>query len=457
MTTENPAPAAENRKDAIKAVIAGTVGTTIEWYDFYIYGLVAGLVFNKVFFPAFNPLSGTLLAFSTFFVGFLARPIGAAIFGHLGDRIGRKATLVATLTLMAAGTVLVGVVPTYNQIGIWGAVILVVLRVIQGLGVGGEWSGSVLMATEWTSFRKRRGFTASWAQWGSPAGLTLATAALSVVTSIDSDALQTWGWRIPFLISFVLFGVGLWIRLGIIETPFFKRMVAADEVASRPVVEAVRKNGREVILTCLARMGQHASFYLFTTFALSYGVSTLKLPEHEFLTVVLIAGIVSLFTTPFWGWLSDVIGRRRMYLIGVVTMLVFAVPYFAVLQSGVFIWVAVFVVLSLVIHDMQYGPQAALIAEAFPAPVRYSGSALGYQLSSITSAGPAPIVATYLAAKFGSTIPAGIYLAGMCCVALVATIMLRPQGEMSEERADIRLAKPKPAEGGPGGSVGDLA
>jgi MFS family permease len=448
MDPEKLTPRSEDRKDAIKAVVAATVGTTIEWYDFYIYGLVAGLVFNKLFFPAFHPLAGTLLAFSTFFVGFLARPIGAIIFGHLGDRIGRKATLVATLTLMAGGTVLVGLVPTYDQIGIWGAVILVVLRVVQGLGVGGEWSGSVLMATEWSSFRRRRGFTASWAQWGSPAGLTLATAALSVVSSLGGGFLETWGWRIPFLVSFVLFGVGLWIRLGIIETPFFQRMVAAKEMASRPVVEAVRRSGREVVLTCLIRMGQHASFYLFTTFALSYGVSSLGLPRQDFLTVILIAGIVSLFTTPLFGWLSDVIGRRRMYLIGLVTMLVFAVPYFAVLESGTFTLVAVFVVLSLVVHDMQYGPQAALIAESFPAPVRYSGSALGYQLSSITSAGPAPIVATYLAAQFGSAVPAGFYLVGLCCVALVATILLRPQGEMSEESANVRLGKP--TEGGRG-------
>lgn len=455
MVTENSASGAEERRDAIKAVVAGTVGTTIEWYDFYVYGLVAGLVFNKIFFPTFDALAGTLLAFSTFFVGFLARPVGAVIFGHLGDRIGRKATLITTLILMAAGTVLVGLVPTYDQIGIWSAVILVVLRIVQGLGVGGEWSGSVLMATEWSAFRGRRGFTASWAQWGSPAGLTLATAALSAFNGLGSDSFQSWGWRIPFLVSFVLFGVGLWIRLGIIETPFFQRMVAAKEMAPRPVVEAVRKNGREVILTCLVRMGQHASFYLFTTFALSFGVANLGLPRQDFLTVVLIAGIVSLFTTPLWGWLSDVIGRRRMYLIGVVTMLVFAVPYFAVLQSGIFALVAVFVVLSLVVHDMQYGPQAALIAEAFPAPVRYSGSGLGYQLSSITSAGPAPIVATYLTARFGSAIPAGFYLAGMCCVALVATILLRPQGEMTEERTPVRLARP--TEGGQGGGIGGLA
>jgi MFS family permease len=247
------------------------------------------------------------------------------------------------------------------------------------------------------------------------------------------DQLMTWGWRIPFLASFVLFGVGLWIRLGILETPFFERMVAAEQRSSRPVVEAIRNNGREIVLTCLVRMGQHASFYLFTTFALSYGVASLGLPQQSFLTVILIAGVVSLVTTPLWGWLSDVIGRRRMYLIGVVTMLVFAVPYFAVLESGSFALIAVFVVLSLVVHDMQYGPQAALIAEAFPAPVRYSGSALGYQLSSITSAGPAPIVATFLAAQFGSSLPAGFYLVALCAVALVATLLLRPQGRMSEE------------------------
>ncbi|GAA0906380.1 hypothetical protein GCM10009559_74760 [Pseudonocardia zijingensis] len=335
---------------------------------------------------------------------------------------------------MAIGTVLVGVVPTYETGGIWGAVILVLLRVVQGIGVGGEWSGSVLLATEWSTFRGRRGFTGSWAQWGSPAGLTLATAALSLVSGLGEEQLLTWGWRVPFLVSFVLFGIGLWIRLGILETPFFEQMVAGRRRSSRPVVEAIRGNGREIVLTCLVRMGQHASFYLFTTFALSYGVATLGLPRQSFLTVIMVAGIVSLFTTPLWGWLSDVVGRRRLYLIGVVTMLVFAVPYFAVLESGNFALIAVFVVLSLVVHDIQYGPQAALIAESFPARVRYSGSALGYQLSSVTSAGPAPIVATFLAAQFGSSLPAGIYLVVLCAIALVATILLRPQGEMSEEK-----------------------
>ncbi|HLU58074.1 MAG TPA: MFS transporter [Pseudonocardia sp.] len=433
MAENAPTPRPEDRRDAVKAVVAGTVGTAIEWYDFYIYGLVAGLVFNELFFPEFDPLAGTLLAFSTFFVGFLARPLGAAIFGHLGDRIGRKASLVATLTLMALGTVLVGVVPTYDSIGVWGAVLLVVLRVVQSIGVGGEWSGSVLLATEWTTFRNRRGFTGSWAQWGSPAGLTLATATLSLVSGMGQEQLLAWGWRIPFLASFILFGVGLWIRLGILETPFFQQMVAGEQRTSRPVVVAVRRNWREIILTCLVRMGQHASFYLFTTFALSYGVANLGLPQQPFLNVILVAGIVSLVTTPLFGWLSDVIGRRRMYLIGIVTMLLFAVPYFAVLESGSFALIAVFVVLSLVVHDMQYGPQAALIAEAFPANVRYSGSALGYQLSSITSAGPAPIVATYLAAQFGSSVPAGVYLVALCLVALAATLLLRPQGRMVED------------------------
>src|SRR5690606_2683216 len=251
MAENAPTPRPEDRRDAVKAVVAGTVGTAIEWYDFYIYGLVAGLVFNELFFPEFDPLAGTLLAFSTFFVGFLARPLGAAIFGHLGDRIGRKASLVATLTLMALGAVLVGVVPTDDSIGVWGAVLLVVLRVVQGIGVGGEWSGSVLLATEWTTFRNRRGFTGSWAQWGSPAGLTLATATLSLVSGMGQEQLLAWGWRIPFLASFILFGVGLWIRLGILETPFFQQMVAGEQRTSRPVVVAVRRNWREIILTCL--------------------------------------------------------------------------------------------------------------------------------------------------------------------------------------------------------------
>lgn len=432
-STDDSAYESETRRDAVKAVVAGTIGTTIEWYDFYIYGLVAGLIFGKLFFPEFNPLAGTLLAFSTFFVGFAARPLGAAIFGHFGDRIGRKATLIATLILMATGTALVGFTPTYDRIGIWGGVILVVLRVVQGLGVGGEWSGAVLLTTEWRSFRGRRGFTASWAQWGSPAGLVLATGVLSLVNAPGEAFFETWGWRIAFWLSIILFGVGLYIRLGILETPFFRRLTAQRQVSARPLVDVLRNNWREVILTCFSRMGQHASFYLFTTFVLAYGVGTLKLPQQTLINVILIAGIVSLVTIVFWGYLSDIIGRKRMYLIGTCTMLVFALPYYLALESTIVPLIVAAIIVSLVVHDMQYGPQAALIAESFPTSVRYSGSSLGYQLSSITSAGPAPIIATALAGRFGTSLPVAFYLMGMCVIAIIATALLRTQKEMTDE------------------------
>jgi MFS family permease len=423
----------ENRRDAIKAVAAGTIGTTIEWYDFYIYGLVAGLVFGELFFPGFDPLAGTLLAFSTYFVGFAARPLGAAIFGHFGDRIGRKATLVATLILMAVGTALVGFVPTYKTIGIWGAVFLVALRVVQGIGVGGEWSGAVLLTTEWRTFRRRRGFTGSWAQWGSPAGLVLATGMMSLVNIPGEAFFMSWGWRITFWVSILLFGVGLYIRLGILETPLFRRLVEKKSLSKRPVAEVLQRNWREIILTCLCRMGQHASFYLFTTFVLAYAVGTLQLPQQTLLNAILVAGIVSMITTPLWGHVSDLIGRKRMYIIGIVTMMVFAIPYYFALETAVVPLIIAVIILSLVVHDMQYGPQAAMIAESFPTSVRYSGSSLGYQLSSVTSAGPAPIIATYLAGKFGSSLPVGLYLVGLCVIALAATLLLRPQEELDEE------------------------
>ncbi len=260
-----------------RAVIASTIGTTIEWYDFFLYSAVTGLVFAKLYFPNSDPLVGTLNAFAIYAVGFVARPIGAAIFGHWGDRLGRKAALIATLMLMGIATFLVGLVPTYASIGIWGAIILTVLRFIQGIGVGGEWGGSVLLSMEWARTNHHRGFVASWPQWGVPAGLFLSTLAVLSFSAIAGDAFVTWGWRIPFLISIVLVGIGLWIRLGIMETPIFCRLLAEDRVEKAPVAEVFRKQPREVFLSAFARMGEQAPFYVFTAFVFAYGVGELKM------------------------------------------------------------------------------------------------------------------------------------------------------------------------------------
>jgi metabolite-proton symporter len=409
----------------VRAVVASAVGTTIEWYDFFLYGVAAALVFPKYFFPASDPFTGTLLSFSTYFVGFIARPFGAAFFGHYGDRIGRKAALIATLLLMGVATMGIGFVPGYDRIGIWGAVLLVFGRVLQGIGVGGEWGGSVLMAGEWTN-PKRRGFTTSWAQFGAPAGMVLANGALAIMTATTSEAnFLSWGWRVPFLLSFLLVFVGLYIRVGILETPVFARLKAEGRVERAPVVEVLRRNWREVVLTALLRTGQQTPFYIFTTYVLSYGTQVLKLSRGFVLRLVMLAAMISLVTIPLFGHLSDRFGRRRITAIGCVLMTVFPFLYFGMLDSGVTALVAVAIVVALPIHDLQYGPQAAFIAESFPGSLRYSGASLGYQLASITAGGPAPIIALYLFATFKTSMAVAAYVSVSALISLGCVFLMR--------------------------------
>src|SRR5271163_4027670 len=284
-----------------KAVIAATVGTTIEWYDFFIYGTAAGLIFPKLFFPNQDPLTGTLAAFSTYFIGFVGRPIGAAIFGHYGDRIGRKATLISTLLLMGAATFLIAFVPGYDQIGIWGAIILTALRMLQGIGVGGEWGGSVLIAMEWSRGHGSRGLVASWPQFGVPSGLFLANLAILGFSTWTGADFATWGWRVPFLLSIVLIGIGLWIRLGILETPVFQQLLDDKKTEKAPILEVIKRQPREIILSALVRMAEQAPFYIFTAFVFAYGTATLHMSRNLILTAVLVASCVSFITIPLSG------------------------------------------------------------------------------------------------------------------------------------------------------------
>jgi len=412
-------------KQARRAVIASTIGTMIEWYDFYLYGLVAALVFGKLYFPSHDQFTGTLLSFSTLFLGYVARPAGAALFGHFGDRIGRKGTLVATLLLMGLSTVVIGLVPTYESIGVWGAVALTVLRMLQGIGVGGEWGGAVAVATEWSEFNKTRGLAGSWPQFGSPLGLLLAVSVLTVVTHAGSpEWFETIGWRLPFLFSIVLIAVGLYIRLGVLETPVFEKVRSDNEIVRAPVIDALKYHWREVILTCLIRTGQQAPFVIFTAYLLSYGTEVLKLDRSFLFNAVLAASCVSLFTTPFFGHLSDRIGRKKMYLIGAATMFLFAFPYYFLLNSQVPALIVLAIMVSLPVHDMQYGPQAAFIAESFPPSVRYSGSSLGYQFASITSGGPAPIICTWLYHTYGTSLAVSAYIAIIAAISFISTLFL---------------------------------
>jgi MFS family permease len=403
-----------------KAVVAATVGTTIEWYDFFIYGTAAGLVFPKLFFPQEDPLTGTLASFGTYFIGFVGRPIGAAIFGHYGDRIGRKATLIATLLLMGIATFLIAFVPTYASIGIWGAVILTVLRALQGIGVGGEWGGSVLISMEWSRTHGSRGLVASWPQFGVPSGLFLAQLVILAFSAWSGSDWLAWGWRVPFFLSIVLVGLGLWIRLGILETPVFQQLVVKKKVESAPVIEVVARQPREIILSALLRMAEQAPFYIFTAFVFSYGVGTLKLSRDLILTAVLVASCVSFVSIPLAGHISDRIGRRKMYLIGAAVTGLFGFLYFGMLDTAIPSAVFIAIVLSLIPHDIQYGPQAALIAEAFTPRLRYSGASLGYQLASVIAGGPAPLIATALFAAYHTGYAIAVYIAACAVVSLVS-------------------------------------
>jgi len=420
-----------------RAVIASTVGTTIEWYDFLLYSTVTGLVFGKLFFPKSDPLVGVLEAFAIYTVGFIARPIGAAIFGHYGDRLGRKGALIATLLLTGLATFAVGFVPTYDQVGIWGAVILTVIRFIQGIGVGGEWGGSVLLSMEWARTNSHRGFITSWPQLGGPAGLLLANIAVLVFSQISGDQFLVWGWRIPFMLSIVMVGIGLYIRLGILETPAFRRIVAEKRVERVPVLEVIKRQPGAIILSALARMAEQAPAYIYLAFVFAYGTQVLHAPRDFLLTSLICAGVLSMATIPLAGHFSDRIGRKRVYLIGAVLTGIYGFVYFALLNTTVPIWIFLGIVLSFVPHDIMYGPQAALIAECFTPRLRYSGASIGYQLSSVISGGPAPLIATALLAAYGSGYVIALYILFCAIVSIIATAMMPDYTgrDISEEHA----------------------
>jgi metabolite-proton symporter len=406
-----------------RAVLASTVGTTIEWYDFFLYGTAAALIFPKLFFPGSSPYVGVLASFATLFVGFAARPVGAAIFGHYGDRVGRKATLVITLVLMGAATFLIGALPTHATIGVFAPILLTLLRVIQGIGVGGEWGGSVLMSMEWGS-KGRRGLMASWPQLGVPMGLLLSTGMVKWMSAVTGPNFDTWGWRVPFLVSIVLVGIGLYVRLRVMESPEFSEVKAQQTVVKLPVVEAFRRYPREILTSALIRLSEQAPFYLFVTFVLTYGTKQLNMAKGELLNYTIIAAAIGLVSVPFFGHLSDRYGRRLIYGLGVVCTGLYAFPYFGLLNTRSSGLVLLAIVISLVVHDMQYGPQAALIAESFGTNVRYSGAGIGYQLASVIAGGPAPLIAAAILKSTGSSIGISWYIVGCCVISLGALILM---------------------------------
>jgi MFS family permease len=427
---------ADERRQLRRAVVASTVGTSIEWYDFFLYSTATTLVFAKLFFPKSDPAVATLNVFLIYAVGFVARPIGAAIFGHYGDRIGRKATLIATLLLMGIATFLIGFVPSYASIGIWGALLLVVLRFVQGVGVGGEWGGSVLLSMEW-GHKGRRGLIASWPQFGVPVGLFLANGALLIMSNIAGKGFLTWGWRVPFYFSIVLVAVGLYVRLRVFETPLFQRLLDAKRIEPAPVLEVIRRNWKEILQSAFLRLSEQAPFYIFTAYVFTYGTTVLKQPRNFVLYAVLAASVLSFFSIPLFGYVSDRIGRKRMYMAGVAVMGVWGFIYFGLLDTKVAALMFIAILLSLIPHDMQYGPQAALIAESFTGRLRYSGASLGYQLASVIAGGPAPLIATTLYAgpkflrigAYKTSLAIALYILVCAVISFIAVSMVKDRSK----------------------------
>jgi MFS transporter, MHS family, shikimate and dehydroshikimate transport protein len=423
-----------------KVSLASFIGTTIEWYDYFLYGTAAALVFNQLFFPNVDPLIGTLTAFATFAVGFVARPLGGAIFGHYGDRIGRKAMLVLTLLIMGIATFLIGLLPTYETIGVWAPILLVVLRLLQGFGVGGEWGGAVLLAVE-HSPGGRRGFYGSWPQMGVPAGLLLSTGVFTVFSSLPNEQFLAWGWRVPFLLSILLVAVGLYIRLAILETPAFRQVQETQTEARMPIMDVLRTNLKGVLLVIGMRIAENGSFFIFSVFVLSYATEQLGLARSLVLAGVMIAATIQLFAVPVWGALSDKIGRRPVYLFGAAFTLLFAFPSFWLIntQATILVWLAIVLALA-VGHAAMYGPQAAFLPELFGTRVRYSGIAFSRELASVVAGALSPFIATALLAWAGSYWPVAVYLAAMALITIVA-VYLAPetfQSDITEERPEER-------------------
>ncbi|MFC7568778.1 MFS transporter [Actinomadura namibiensis] len=407
-----------------RVVGASLIGTTIEWYDFFLYGSAAALVFNKLFFPTADPLVGTLIAFTTYAIGFLARPLGGVVFGHFGDKVGRKRLLVVSLLLMGGATFAMGLLPTYATIGVGAPVLLTVLRLVQGFALGGEWGGAVLIVSEHGGAEKR-GFWASWPQSGAPGGNLLATGVLALLAAVQSDAaFLSWGWRVPFLLSGVLVLVGLWIRISVSESPVFLEAKARAEARAEadrhaPAVEVFRTSWRQILTAIGTRFGENISYYILTSFLLVYVTSHLGLSKSTALNAVLIGSAVHFLTIPGWGALSDRIGRRPVTLIGSVGMAVWAFAFFALVDSRSFGVITLAVTVGLLFHGAMYGPQAAFISEMFDTRVRYTGASMGSQLSSIIAGALAPIIAVELLKDYDSATPVSLYL---CVAAIVTTI-----------------------------------
>jgi len=407
-------------KEVRRVVLASFIGTTIEWYDYFLYGTAAALVFGQLFFPEGNEAANQMKSLGTFALGFFARPLGGIVFGHYGDRIGRKSMLVVTLMLMGAATFLIGVLPTYARIGVAAPILLVVLRLIQGFGVGGEWGGAALMAIE-HGHAGKRGLYGSFVQMGVPVGLLLSTAVFWAFSRLPEEQFLAWGWRVPFLLGIVLLGIGMFIRLQIVESPLFARTMEKKEVVKTPFVEVFKRHPGNVFLAMGARFAENACFYIFSVWVLAYATKNLGVEKQTVLLGVWIAAAVQIFAIPGFGLLSDRVGRRPVYLAGTLFVAMFAFPFFMLVQTQSTACIILAIVLGLVGHAAMYGPQAAFFSELFGTKVRYSGASIGYQLASPFAGGLAPLIATALVKRSGGdTANVSLYLIGMAAITLVS-------------------------------------
>jgi MHS family shikimate/dehydroshikimate transporter-like MFS transporter len=430
----------------VTVATASLIGTAIEWYDFFLYGTAAALIFNKLFFPTFDPAVGTLLAFGTYALGFIARPLGGIVFGHFGDKIGRKTMLYLTLLIMGVATAAIGLLPTYDSFGIWAAILLIACRLIQGFGLGGEWGGAVLMAVEHAPANKK-GFYGSWPQLGAPLGLVLGTLVFSLVSHFLTDAqLYAWGWRLPFLFSIVLVIVGLWIRFTIAESPEFQKIKDSGQEVRMPILDAIRTYPKNILLAMGARFAENGFFYIYATFVLAYATQSLGMNRQDILNGVLIAAAIESFTIPAFGALSDRVGRRPVYIFGAVFSALMSFPLFMLLatknpQLG---WIAI--VLGLAVgHAAMYGPQASFLSELFGTKVRYSGVSLGYNLASIFAGALSPLIATGLMAAYKpETWPISVYMIGLALITIVSVYFAtETRQKAGSETADSVVAGSK--------------
>lgn len=419
-----------------KVALASAIGTTIEWYDYFIYGTAAALVFGTLFFPEFSAVAGTLAAFASFAVGFLVRPIGGVVFGHLGDRIGRKPMLVISLTIMGLATFGIGLLPTYAAIGAAAPLLLVALRVIQGFAVGGEWGGAVLMAVE-HSPPGRRGFYGSWPQVGVPAGIILASLGFLVLSAtLTPEQFAAWGWRVPFLVSIILVAIGLFIRLKIEESPIFAQVKEGNSEARMPIVDVFHTYPKEVLLAGGAFIANNATGYIVMVYMVSYGTQTLGLGRTTMLAMVAITAAVGIFAILGFSALSDTIGRRKVFLGGAVVQAVWALPFFWLANTGSVVLIQISLIVLLLASFAMYGPMAAMFAEMFGTRVRYTGASLGYQIGSILGGGFAPLIAGSLLVATGTSLSISVYIIVITIVSFFAVVFVSESNrkDISEEQ-----------------------